>query len=287
MEINNEYIKELEQKSIYVIREANAQFKKIGVLCSFGKDSIVLLHLIKKAIPYGDIPFDIIHIDTELKIPEIYEYREKIKKEYGLSLIVAKNEKGIKRTSPDKDRFKCCMERKTNALKNILSKNKYDAVMLAIRRDELAERGVERFFSPRKEGKWEIIRKKKVSESGDSPFEYLQDSEFSGWDIFSGDFGDETVDHFRIHPMLHWTEVDVWSYIKLENITINPLYFAKNGKRYRSIGCKPCTEPILSNSNTIDKIIDEIKDFKGVGERDGRSQDKEKLMRRLRALGYM
>jgi len=148
----------LEGKSEYVIREAHAQFKNVGVLCSFGKDSVTLLHLISKAFPFGKVPFKVIHIDTGLKFPEIYEFREYIKKYYDLDLIIAKNERAWKTTSPEKDRFECCMERKTNALKQVIKKYKFDAVMAAIRRDELAERGVERFFSPRKEGKWEIIR---------------------------------------------------------------------------------------------------------------------------------
>ena len=227
------------------------------------------------------------HIDTGLKIPEIYKFRDYIKDYYNLDLIVAKNEEAWSRTSPEKDRFECCMERKTNALKMAIKKYKFDGIMAGIRRDELAERGIERFFSPRKEGKWEVIRPKKVGEEGDSPFEYLQDAEFSGWSLFAADFTDKRVDHYRIHPMLDWTELDVWNYIKRENIPVNPLYFAKNGKRYRSIGCEPCTSPIDSNADTIDKIIEEIKSYKGVGERAGRSQDKEKIMRRLRALGYM
>ena len=278
---------ELEEKSIFVIREAHAQFKNVGVLCSFGKDSVTLLHLISKAFPMGKNPFKVIHIDTGLKLPEIYEFRDHVRECYDIDLIIAKNEEAWERTSPEKDKFECCMERKTNALKKVIEEYKFDGIMAAIRRDELAERGIERFFSPRKNGKWEIIRPKAVGEEGDSPFEYLQDAEFSGWSLFAADFTDSNVDHYRIHPMLDWTEVDVWEYIKRENIPVNPLYFAKNGYRYRSIGCKPCTSPIESDADTIDKIIEEIKSFKGVGERAGRAQDKEKIMRRLRALGYM
>jgi len=278
---------ELEENSIFIIREAYAQFKNVGVLCSFGKDSITLLHLISKSFPMDKNPFKVIHIDTGLKLPEIYEFRDYIKKCYDLDLIIAKNEEAWKRTSPERDKFECCMERKTNALKKVIEEYKFDGIMAAIRRDELAERGIERFFSPRKNGKWEIIRPKTADEEGDSPFKYLQDAEFSGWSLFAADFTDGSVDHYRIHPMLDWIEVDVWEYIKRENIPVNPLYFAKNFYRYRSIGCKPCTTPIESDSDTIDKIIEEIKSFKGIGERAGRAQDKENIMRRLRALGYM
>ena len=279
-------IDELESKSIYVIREAKAQFKNVAILSSFGKDSTTLIHLVSKAFPFG-IPFPVVHIDTGVKFPEIYEFRDKLKDQYGFELIIAKNEGGIRRTSPEKDRFECCMERKTNALKKAIAEYGFDALMLAIRRDELPERGIERFFSPRKEGNWEIIRPKKPNEEGDSPFEYLQDAEFSGWYLFAADFTDERVDHYRVHPMLDWTEIDVWQYIKREGIPVNPLYFAVNGYRYRSIGCMPCTSPIESDADTIDKIIAEIQSYKGVGERAGRAQDKEKIMRRLRALGYM
>ncbi|RLC81985.1 MAG: sulfate adenylyltransferase [Chloroflexi bacterium] len=280
-------IKELEQESIFIIREAKSQFKNVGVLCSFGKDSVTLLHLISKAFPFKEIPFKIFHIDTELKLPEIYKFKEEIAQIYDIDVITVKNEEGIKNTSPSKDRFSCCMERKTKALQIALKTYKLDAIMTAIRRDELAERGIERFFSPRKKGKWEILRPKMKWESGDSPFEYLQDAEFSGWSLFRADFSDNQIDHYRIHPMLNWTELDVWKYIKQENLPVNPLYFAKHGKRFRSIGCSPCTKPIESNADSIDKIIREVESLKGVGERDGRSQDKEKIMRRLRALGYM
>ena len=92
----------------------------------------------------------------------------------------------------------------------------------------------------------------------------------------------------RVHPLLHWTEVDVWEYVKQENLPVNPLYFARNGKRYRSLGCMPCTVPIPSTASTIDEIIQEIKTSK-IPERAGRAQDKEKayMMQKLRSLGYM
>lgn len=279
-------LRELEEKSIFVIREAYAQFKNPAILSSFGKDSTTLIHIASKAFPFK-FPIPVVHIDTGLKFKEIYEFRDKMKDKYGFELIIAKNEEGIKNTSPNKDRFECCMERKTNALKKAIAEYGFDALILAIRRDELPERGIERFFSPRRGGNWEIIRPKKPEEEGDSPFEYLQDAEFSGWYLFAADFSDPAIDHYRVHPMLDWTELDVWKYIKFQNLEINPLYFSVNGYRYRSIGCMSCTSPIESNAKTIDEIIDEIKSSQGIGERAGRAQDKEKIMRRLRALGYM
>jgi len=278
-------LKSLEQKSIYVLREAKAQFKNPALLCSFGKDSTTLVHITSKAFP--KFPFPVLHLDTELKFSEIYEFRDKLQKIYGFELIIAKNEEGIRTTSPEKDRFECCMKRKTEALKMAIKEYGFDALILAIRRDELPERGIERYFSPRKEGKWEVLRPKKPEEEGDAPFEYLQDAEFDGWYLFAADWSDPRIDHYRVHPMLHWTELDVWRYIKAENIPVNPLYFSSGGIRFRSLGCKPCVTPIESTARTVDEIIEEIKQFKGYGERAGRAQDKEKLMRRLRALGYM
>ena len=106
------------------------------------------------------------------------------------------------------------------------------------------------------------------------------------WDQFQGLVGEGT--HMRVHPLLHWVELDVWEYVKQEGIPINPMYFAKYGKRYRSLGCEPCTFPIESNAATIDDIVEELKMTK-VAERAGRAQDKESAftMQELRALGYM
>ena len=106
------------------------------------------------------------------------------------------------------------------------------------------------------------------------------------WDHFQSDT--ETGQHIRVHPLLEWTELDIWNYIKRENIPVNELYYAKNGKRYRSLGCMPITVPVDSSANTIDQIIEELKTTK-VAERSGRAQDKEKayIMQKLRSLGYM
>jgi sulfate adenylyltransferase subunit 2 len=147
---------------------------------------------------------------------------------------------------------------------------------------------MERFFSPRdKEFNWHFIRPKTKEElkEGDAPFVSLQDTEMSGWGLFESDFGPD-CSHVRIHPILSWSELDVWRYIKKENIPINPLYYAKGNKRYRSLGCIPCTDPIDSNASTIEEIVEELKNTTE-RERAGRSQDKEQIMRRLRSMGYM
>lgn len=263
-------IRELEKKSVAIIRETKAQFKNPAILWSTGKDSTTILWLCRKAF-FGDIPFPVIHIDTSYKFPQIYEFRDKISKEWGFNLIVIRNERAIKKgMSPEKGRLKCCTALKTEALKNLLKEKKYDALILAIRRDEHGIRAKERYYSPRdEEFRWNYA---------DQPAEL--------WDLYvkpSTDFS-----HMRVHPILHWSELDVWLYVKEENLPVNPLYFAKDGKRYRSLGCMPCTVPIPSEADTIDKIIDELK-TSTISERAGRAQDKEKayMMQKLRSLGYM
>lgn len=266
----NNYLQDLEKRSITLIREAKAQFKNLGVLWSMGKDSTTSLWLCKKAF-FGEIPFPVIHIDTSYQPPEIYEFRDRIAKEWGFNLVIAKNEEAIKKgMSPEKGRFECCTALKTKALKDLIEKEKFDALIVSIRRDEHGIRGKERYFSPRdKEFKWDYKN---------------QPAEM--WDLFVKP--SEDYSHMRVHPLLHWTELDTWQYVKQENLPVNPLYFAKNGKRYRSLGCKPCTVPIPSNAKTIDEIIQELKTSK-TPERAGRAQDKEKayMMQKLRSLGYM
>jgi sulfate adenylyltransferase subunit 2 len=292
-------LNELEQKSIFIIREAYAQFKQLAVLWSMGKDSTTTLWLCKKAF-FGRIPFPVIHIDTSYKFPEIYEFRDRIAKEWNLNLIIAKNEEALKKGMSPKttSRFNCCTALKTEALKQVIRKYKFDAIIVSIRRDEHEMRSIERYFSPRdKNFQWNIIREKTPEEmkEGDAPFVSLQPVEFAGWDLYWSDFG-QNVDHVRVHPLLHWREIDVWRYIKREKIPVNPLYFAKyvektyglKNKRFRSLGCKPCTTPIDSNANTIEEIIKELETTE-IEERSGRAQDKEdeEMMRKLRSLGYM
>ena len=175
-------------------------------------------------------------------------------------------------------------------VKDVLKKHKFDALIMSIRRDEHYMRNLERYYSPRdKKFKWHLVRPKTKSElkEGDAPFVSEQQVEFAGWNLFQTDFG-KNCHHVRVHPILHWNELDIWEYIKEKKLPINPLYYSKNGYRYRSLGCMPCTVPIKSNAKTIDDIIEELKTTT-IEERAGRSQDKEKeqMMRRLRAMGYM
>jgi sulfate adenylyltransferase subunit 2 len=265
------HLDQLENKSIYIIREAYAQFKNIAILWSIGKDSTTMLHLCRKAF-FGKLPFPAIHIDTGAKFQEMYDFRDKYAKEWELNLIVAKNEEAMARgiKCGTSDSFTCCNELKTNALKQCMDKNKLAALLLGIRRDEHGIRAKERVFSPRNKAfQWNYK---------DQPPEL--------WDQFKSKSDEEQ--HIRVHPLLHWTEVDIWEYVKREKLPINELYFAKNGKRFRSLGCKPNTTPIESTATNVDEIITELKNTK-LAERAGRSQDKESsyVMQRLRALGYM
>ena len=265
-----EHLERLENQSIYIIREAYAEFRKVAMLWSIGKDSTTLLYLIRKAF-FGKIPFPVVHIDTSFKFKEIYQFRDKYAKEWGLNLIIAKNEEALKRgVGPEKGKFNCCTELKTNALKQVINKYGFRALYLAIRRDEHGIRAKERIMSPRDE---------------DFEWDYKnQPPEL--WDQFKTKAREE--EHIRVHPMLGWREIDIWEYIRKEKIPIVSLYFAKQGRRYRSIGCECCCAPIESEADTLDKIIEELKTSK-VSERSGRAQDKEDTytMQKLRSLGYM
>lgn len=261
----------LENKSIFIIREAYYKFKNIAVLWSIGKDSTTLLWLCRKAF-FGKIPFPVIHIDTGYKFPEIYRFRDEYAKKWDLNLIIGRNEDAIaKGMGPDKGaKLQCCTELKTDALKQVIAKHHLHAILLGIRRDEHGIRAKERYFSPRDpQFKWDYEN---------------QPAEL--WDQYKSTVEDDT--HFRIHPLLHMTELDIWQYTKRENIPVADLYFSKNGERYRSIGCAPCCSPVESTASTIDEIIEEIQNT-DTSERAGRAQDKEDAytMQKLRALGYM
>ncbi|MCB1194728.1 sulfate adenylyltransferase subunit 2 [bacterium] len=264
-------LSELENQSIFIIREGYNRFHKVAQLWSIGKDSTTLLWLIRKAF-YGQIPFPVLHLDTGRKFKEIYEFRDKYAKEWKLNLIIHKNQEAIGRgiTCNPNNALECCGELKTNALKQAIEKHKFRALYLGIRRDEHGIRAKERVFSPRNENfHWDYKAQ---------PLEM--------WDHYKAQA--ENEEHLRIHPLLGWTELDIWEYIRRENIPVTSLYFAVNGKRYRSIGCEPACVPVDSQADTIDKIIDELKTTT-VAERAGRAQDKESsyMMQKLRSLGYM
>jgi sulfate adenylyltransferase subunit 2 len=269
-----DHLSELESQSVYILREAYNKFQNLAMLWSIGKDSTVLLWLARKAF-FGHVPFPLVHVDTTYKIPTMIEYRDQLCKEWQLKLIVGKNEEVLKSgtTWPNgkATRVECCGTLKKDALQQVLQKHHFTGVIVGVRRDEEPTRAKERYFSPRdKNMEWNVE---------DQPPEL--------WDQFKTDF--EPGTHVRIHPLLHWTELNVWEYIERESIPVIPLYFANGkGERYRSLGCQPCTFPIKSNAKTVPEIIAELRNTK-TPERAGRAQDKESedAFEKLRRDGYM
>ena len=259
----------LEAQSIYIIREAYYHYKNVALLWSIGKDSTTLAWLTRKAF-FGNVPFKALHIDTSYKFPEMYEFRDEYAKKWGFDLVVSRNEEAIAAGMSNEKKLECCNALKTNGLKMAIAEHGFEALLLGIRRDEHGVRAKERFFSPRNEEfKWNY-----------------QDQPPELWDQYKNQAEERT--HIRVHPLLGWTELDIWEYIKRENIPITDLYFSKEGKRYRSIGCVPCCNPIESNASNVDEIIYELQNT-NTSERAGRAQDKEDTftMQKLRALGYM
>jgi len=262
-------LKALENRTIYILREIRTEASRPAVLWSMGKDSTALLHLCRKAF-FGEIPFPVIHIDTSFKLPQMYTFRRELTERWNLDLHVATNQPA-RDAGMDASRGAevCCSALKTEPLKEITTAHRFDALLLAIRRDEHGVRGKERVFSPR---------------DGRSRWDYLHQP-LELWDSVPATPDDG---HLRVHPMLHWTEVDVWRYTGAEGIPVNPLYFSKDGRRYRSLGCGPCTVPVESAAATLPEIITELNDT-CTAERAGRLQDKERafVMQKLRSMGYM
>jgi sulfate adenylyltransferase subunit 2 len=277
---------ELVSKSVYILRETKAKFKNPVILWSTGKDSTLSLSLCREAF-FGKVPFPVMHIDTGWKFEQMYKFRDKVAKDWNLDLIVEKSEMaGKMQPSKETPHQVCCQTLKTDTLRDSIEKHGFDAVIVSIRRDEHPIRNIERVSSPRDRNFfWKLLRRKKKGEKGDAPYESLQQVELAF--SLQTDFGAD-CHHIRIHPILHWDEIDVWKYIQKREIPVNPMYFAKDGLRYRSLGCSLCTKPIESSAKNIDEIIEELKTTK-VAERSGRSQDKdsEQVMRKLRAMGYM
>ncbi len=254
----------LEDRGVYIIREAKMKFKKVAALWSMGKDSTAMLGLARKAFN-RKVPFPVIHIDNGIDFPETYAFREELARKWKLDLIVENSQ-----IKPELSGASCCGANKTVALKKVMANYGFDALIVSIRRDEHGIRAKERYFSPRnKEFQWNYK---------DQPAEL--------WNDYTSKF--DTAGHVRVHPLLDFNEIDIWRFVKEEKIPINPLYFSRNGYRYRSLGCTHCTVALKSNAKNIDDIIHELAGTE-IEERSGRSQDKEKayVMEKLRALGYM
>ncbi len=292
-----DHLQQLENISVHILREAYANFKSLCMLWSIGKDSTVLLWLARKAF-LGHVPFSLVHIDTRYKIPEMIDYRDRLTRQWHLDMVYGVNTEALeaKQTFPDGavDRIACCRLLKTEALKRTLSgrwpryrfnhaigqyevdanREPFTGVIAGVRSDEEGSRSKERYFSARdRDSEWDIA---------DQPPEL--------WNQYKTDFAPGT--HVRIHPLLDWTELNVWEYIERENIPTVSLYYNQGtGKRYRSLGCWPCTTPIDSPSRTVREIIEELAGGKltHIAERSGRAQDAEDGggLETLRREGYM
>lgn len=288
---------QLESKSIHILREAYREFKSLCMLWSIGKDSTVMLWLARKAF-FGHCPLPLVHIDTSYKIPEMIAYRDRLALEWNLNMIVGQNKEALAKgeTFPNGKltRVNCCKALKSEALKHTLSgdwdrmrlnhqtgqyeidqnREPYTGVIVGARSDEEGSRSKERYFSPRdRQNTWDV---------DDQPPEL--------WNQYKTDFAPGT--HVRIHPLLDWTELNLWEYIQRENIPLVSLYFDKGqGTRYRSLGCEPCTNCVESTARTVPEVVEELRSgkFANIAERSGRAQDKEDGggLETLRRDGYM
>ena len=293
------HLKELESEAIFVIREVAAQFENPVILFSGGKDSIVLTHLVKKAFFPAKIPFPLVHIDTGHNFNETIDFRDNLINKLGLKLIVGSVQESIN-DGRVKEEFGADASRNSLQIVTLLDtieKYKIDGAIGGARRDEEKSRAKERFFSHRDEfGQWDPKNQRPEL-----------------WNLFNGrkNYGE----HFRVFPISNWTEIDVWEYIKLENIELPSLYFShlrdcvsrdgvilanseyiklKPGEevvnmrvRFRTCGDIPITGAILSEADNINKIIDELK-ISRTTERSGRSDDKraETAMEDRKKQGY-
>ena len=299
MKINDEHLKELEDEAVYVMREVAAQFEKKVILFSGGKDSIVLVHLAKKAFRPAKIPFSLLHIDTGHNFEETLRFRDDLARELEVELVVRLVQDSI-------DQGKVKEETGINASRNkaqsvtlldAIEELKIDVAVGGGRRDEEKARAKERFFSHRNEfGQWDPKNQRPEL-----------------WNIFNGhkNFGE----HFRVFPISNWTELDVWQYIHKEGIKLPELYythrrriFERNGLwlawapfmqlkptekvieedvRCRTIGDITCTGVTLSKADNLTDIISEIAATR-ITERGGRYDDRrsEAAMEDRKKVGY-
>jgi len=265
------YLEQLEAESIHIFREVAAQFEKPALLFSGGKDSITLVQLAKKAFAPGKIPFPLVHIDTGHNFPEALAYRDWLANEVGATLIVRKVEDTIKAKSltEPKGKFASRNWLQTYTLLDTIEEFGFDACIGGARRDEEKARAKERIFSVRDEfGQWDPK---------------LQRPEL--WNIFNGKI--HKGENVRVFPISNWTELDVWNYIRAEEIPLPSIYFShereviehegqliavspfiridetdvivKKQVRYRTVGDMTCTAAVESLAATLDEVVNEIK----------------------------
>jgi sulfate adenylyltransferase subunit 2 len=289
----------LEAESIYILREAAAEFSRPAMLYSIGKDSSVMLRLAEKAFYPARIPFPMLHIDTTYKFREMIEFRDTNCHRLGLDLIVHTNTDAIQSgANPFKlGTRRCCALLKTQALLEALKKYGIDAAIGGARRDEEKSRAKERVFSFRDAfGQWDPKNQRPEL-----------------WNLYNGRVDEHQS--IRVFPLSNWTEIDVWNYIEREKIPVVPLYFAREREvlvrgnsiiplehaielregekpqkvmcRMRSLGCTYCTGAVLSEADTVPKIIAELKQFRR-SERENRiiDHDQEASMELKKREGY-
>lgn len=262
------HLDRLEAESIYVLREAYACVRPLAMLWSMGKDSNALLWMVRKAF-LGRVPFPVALLDTGDELDEVYAFRDRIVREWGLDCINVPCPP-LEATDPALPPNARAAARKTEGLRSFVRDRGLRGVILGIRRDEQAVRAKERVFSPRAtDGRWDFRN---------------QPAEL--WDHYKTELPPDL--HLRIHPLLSWSELDIWRYTRRERIPVVDLYFARDGQRYRSLGEKSITFPVASTAGTLDEIIVELETTR-VAERAGRAMDHEEehAFERLRLDGYM
>ena len=293
------HLRLLEAESIYILREAAAEFSRPVMLYSIGKDSSVMLRLAQKAFFPGKIPFPLLHVDTSYKFPEMIEFRDRYTREIGAELIVHKNQEALDQGANPfaLGTQKCCGLLKTKSLLDALAEGEFNAAFGGARRDEEKSRAKERIYSFRdSHGQWDPKNQRPEL-----------------WNVFNSRI--DKGESIRVFPLSNWTELDVWLYIHVENIPIVPLYFARereavvrNGSivliyskdqllpgeklqtlscRMRSLGCVPCSGAIRSEADTVPKIIEEMFSFRR-SERENRviDHDEEGSMEMKKREGY-
>jgi len=296
----NNHLKALENESIHIMREVIANFHNPAMLYSIGKDSSVMLHLALKAFYPAKPPFPLVHVDTLWKFKEMIEFRDKRVKEVEMELIVHSNSKGVEMNiSPFVHGSKLHTDiMKTDGLKQVLDKYKFDAIFGGAKRDEEQSRAKERIFSFRdKNHTWNPK---------------FQRPEL--WNLYNSNINkDESI---RVFPLSNWSEKDILDYIQQENIPIVPLYFAAQREvlefdgmkilvddervpkellkdvktelvRFRTLGCYPLTGAIESDADTLEQIVDEMT-HATTSERSGRAIDKDQIgsMEKKKLQGY-
>jgi len=293
-------LQRLESQSIHILREVVAEFERPVLMYSIGKDSAVLLHLAMKAFHPGPVSLTLLHVDTTWKFKEMIEFRDQLTAKQGLDLIVHTNADGLaKGINPiDSGSSLHTDVMKTDALKQALDAHKFDCAIGGARRDEEKSRAKERVMSFRNEShNWEPKRQRPEL-----------------WNLFNCRV--QPGESVRAFPLSDWTELDIWNYIKSENIPIVPLYFAKkrpvvardgqlfmvdddrfplrDGEtpmmkmvRFRTLGCYPLTAAIRSTATTIDDIISETQVTR-TSERHGRviDHDQSGSMEKRKRAGY-